>query len=144
MKKAYAIFFSFFLLLTSSAFAFNDSKVGGIVTLARGLEKNLTTNGVLYIFAKKAGPDSGPNDRTPPMAVVRVENPKFPQAFVIGPKNTMIAGSEFKGPVHVIARYSPNGDALSKKGAIEGMDPKYPSTELGNKNLSIELKILLQ
>lgn len=130
--------------LSLNAFGFDDPKVGGVVTLGKGLEKNLTKTGVLYIFAKKAGPDSGPNDRTPPIAVIRVEHPKFPQAFVITPKNVMVAGTSFEGPVHVIARYSPTGDALVKSGAIEGIDPKFPSTELGNKNLTIELKVLLK
>lgn len=141
MKKIISIFL---LMVSVSAFAFNDPKVGGSITLAKGLEKNIVHGGVLYVFAKKAGPDSGPNDRTPPIAVVRIENPKFPQAFVITPKNVMIQGSEFKGPVHVIARYSPTGDAMSRPGVIEGMDPKFPSTELGNKNLNIELKVLVK
>lgn len=141
MKKFLSILFVFTSL---SAFAFNDPKVGGVVTLAKGLEKNIVQGGVLYVFAKKAGPDSGPNDRTPPVAVVRIENPKFPQAFVITPKNVMIQGTEFKGPVHVIARYAPTGDAMSRPGAIEGMDSKFPSTELGNKNLNIELKVLVK
>ena len=132
------------LLSSLSAFAFADPKVGGVVTLAKGLEKNIVPGGILYVFAKKAGPDSGPNDRTPPVAVVRIENPKFPQAFVITPKNVMIQGSEFKGPVHVIARYAPTGDAMSRPGVIEGMDSKFPSTELGNKNLNIELKNLVK
>lgn len=125
----------------ASGMAFTDSKVGGIVTLKKGLEKNIIKNGVLYIIAKKAGPDSGPNDREPPLAVLRIPNPKFPQAFVITQKNVMLAGLEFKGPLHVIARYSPSGDALTKKGDIQGIDPKFPSTDLGNKNLNIELNI---
>lgn len=133
-----------FLTLSLNAFGFIDPKVGGTIHLAKGLEKNLTATGVLYIFAKKAGPDSNPGDRTPPIAVVRVDNPKFPQAFVISEKNLMVAGTSLKGPLHVIARYSLTGDALDKKGAIEGFDPKFPSTEVGNKNLNIELKTVLK
>lgn len=139
MKK---LMTAFILTFSVSAFAFSDPKVGGLVTLAKGLEKNIVPGGVLYVFAKKAGPDSGPNDRTPPIAAVKIENPKFPQAFVITPKNVMIQGTEFKGPVHVIARYAPTGDAMSRPGVIDGFDPKFPSTELGNKNLKIELKIV--
>jgi hypothetical protein len=127
------------LCMAMSASAFTDPKVGGLVTLKKGLESKMTKTGVLYIIAKAAGPDSSPNDRTPPVAVIRVPNPIFPQAFVITQKNVMIAGQEFKGPFHVIARYSPTGDALNKAGAIEGVDPKFISTDLGNKNLKIEL-----
>ena len=63
---------------------------------------------------------------------------------MITQKNVMIPGADFKGPLHVIARYSPSGDALNKAGAIEGMDPKFPSTDLGNKNLNIELNVELK
>lgn len=128
----------------SNARAYTDPKVGGIVTLKKGLESKMTKTGVLYIFAKQAGPDSGPNDRTPPVAVIRVERPIFPQAFVITQKNVMIPGSAFAGPFHVIARYSPSGDALNKAGAIEGIDPKFVSADLGNKNLKIELNVELK
>lgn len=147
MKKVLHTFFLVFTLssfLGQSAQAFTDPKVGGMVKLKAGLEKKLTKTGVLYVFAKQAGPDSGPNDRTPPVAVLRVENPTFPQAFVITQKNVMIPGSAFKGPFHVIARYSPTGDALSKSGAIEGIDPKFVSSDLGNKNLNIELNVELK
>ena len=132
------------VVMSASAHAYTDPKVGGMVTLKKGLEKKITKNGVLFIFAKQAGPDSGPNDRTPPVAVIRVANPTFPQAFVITQKNVMIPGSEFKGPFHVIARYTPSGDALVKTGAVEGMDPKFPSADLGNKNLNIELNVELK
>lgn len=129
------------ILTITSADAFTDPKVGGLVTLKKGLEKKIVKGGVLFIYAKQAGPDSGPNDRTPPVAVIKVDNPTFPQAFVITQKNVMIAGTNFKGPFHVIARYSPTGDAMAKSGSIQGMDPKFPSTELGNKNLNIELNV---
>lgn len=141
MKKSV---FLLTIFLSLKSFAFIDPKVGGTVTLLKGLEKQLTPNGALYVIAKKAGPDSNPADRTPPIAVVKISNPKFPQAFVITEKNIMIAGTSLKGPLHVIARYSPSGDALDKKGAIEGFDPKFPSTDVGNKNLNIELKIVLK
>ena len=133
-----------FASLFSNVEAYTDPKVGGLVTLKKGMESKLTKTGVLFIYAKQAGPDSGPNDRTPPVAVIRVPNPTFPQAFVITEKNVMIPGRPFRGPFHVIARYSPTGDALNKAGAIEGLDPKFPSSELGNKNLNIDLNVELK
>ncbi len=139
MKKIFLV--AIIIMNISNSWAFTDPKVGGLVTLKSTLSKNLTKNGVLYIFAKQAGPDSGPNDRTPPVAVIKVERPSFPQAFVLTQKNVMISGTSFNGPFHVIARYSPNGDAMRSPGALEGMDPKFPSVDLGNKNLKIELNI---
>lgn len=144
MRSLLTISFIAITLASSSVYAFTDPKVGGLVTLKKGLEKKIVKTGVLYIFAKQAGPDSGPNDRTPPVAVIRIENPQFPQAFVLTQKNVMIPGAAFKGPLHVIARYSPSGDALNKSGAVEGVDPKHVSADLGNKNLNIELNIELK
>lgn len=134
---------SLFLMsaLSSNVMAFTDPKVGGIVTIKPALAKKLVKGGVLYVFAKQAGPDTSPNDRTPPVAVIKIENPAFPQAFVLTQKNTMIAGTPFTGPFHVVARYSPNGDAMRAPGALEGMDAKNPSANLGNKNLKIELNV---
>jgi len=132
------------LFIATNANAYTDPKVGGLVTLKKGLESKITKNGVLFVFAKQAGPDSGPNDRTPPVAVIRIQNPTFPQAFVITQKNVMIPGAEFKGPLHVIARYSPSGDALNKAGAIQGQEPKFPSADLVNKNLKIDLNVELK
>lgn len=141
MKKM-ILLLTVFLSLKISAFI--DPKIGGIVSLAKGLEKNLTPNGVLFVIAKRAGPDSSPGNHSPPIAVLKIKSPKFPQAFVITEKNLMIEGTSLKGPLHVIARFSASGDALDKKGAIEGFDPKFPSTDVGNKNLNIELKTLLK
>lgn len=131
-------------LVSFSAMAFIDPKVGGTITLAKGLEKNLTPNGALFVIAKAAGPDSNPGDHSPPIAVVKIDNPKFPQAFVITEKNIMMAGSSLKGPLHIIARYSVSGDAMDKKGAIEGFDAKNPSVDVGNKNVNIVLKTVLK
>ena len=139
MKSAIVLFLS---AMVFSAQAFIDPKVGGVVTINKALEKTLNPNGVLYIFAKQAGPDSNPADHTPPVAVIKIDHPKFPQAFVLTPKNVMVQGTEFKGPFHVIARFSQSGDAIDKNGALEGFDPKFPSTDLGNKNLNIILKPL--
>lgn len=139
MKTLISLFIA--TLISTSAFAYNDPKVGGIVTLKPAFAKKIVKGGVLYVFAKQAGPDSGPNDRTPPVAVIKIENPTFPQAFVLTQKNTMIAGTPFTGPFHVVARYSPNGDAMRAPGALEGMDNRHPSVNLGNKDLKIELNI---
>jgi len=134
----------FLAIASFGALGFDDPKVGGTVALSKELEKSLNPNGVLFIIAKKAGPDSNPGDHSPPVAVLKIEHPKFPQAFVLTPRNVMMAGTEFTGPLHVIARYSQSGDALDKKGALEGFDAKFPSAEMGNKNLKIVLKTLLK
>lgn len=143
MKRIGMFLFSLCLIfLHSNSFAFTDPKVGGTVTLKKGLESKLVPGGVLFVIAKKAGPDSGPGDRSPPIAVIKIERPKFPQAFVITAKNVMIPGTTLQGPLHVVARYSPTGDAMPAPGSIEGLDAKHPSVELGVKDLQIELSVV--
>lgn len=132
------------LMVAVNASAFIDPKIGGTITLAKGLEKNLTPNGILYVFARRAMPGSKLEDHTPPIAAIKIDHPKFPQAFSITGKNVMMEGASLVGAVHVIARYSLTGDALDKKGAIEGFDPKNKSTEVGNNNLNIVLKTILK
>lgn len=141
MKK---IIFLLTTLISLNVFSFIDPKIGGTVFLEKGFERHLTPKGILYVIAKKAGPDSNPSDHSAPVAVLKVENPKFPQAFVITDKNIIVQGNSLKGPLHIIARYSPNGDVLNKTGAIEGLDPKFLSSDVGDKNLKILLNILLK
>lgn len=146
MKSSLTLSFVFALIIfsTHQVHAYTDPKIGGIISIKKEFVKNITPQGVLYVIAKQAGPDSGPSDRTPPVAVIKIDRPTFPQAFVITQKNVMIPGREFTGAFHIIARYSPTGDALTKSGSIEGIDPKNLSVELGNKNLKIELNQLLK
>lgn len=132
------------LMLSVNAWSFIDPKIGGTITLAKGLEKNLTANGILFVFARKATPGSKPGDHSPPIAAIKIDHPKFPQAFSITGKNVMMEGASLEGQVHVIARYSLTGDALDKKGAIEGFDSKNKSVEVGNNNLNIVLKTILK
>ncbi len=129
-----------FILSSLNSFAFTDPKVGGVVIISKSDEKKLNPNAVLFVFAKKAGPDSGPTDHSAPIAVIKIDHPKFPQAFVITPKNVMMPGAPFEGPMHIIARYSLNGDAMGTPDSLEGIDPNFPSVDLGNKNLKIILK----
>ena len=139
MKKMFSLFLMLGIL---DAQAFIDPKVGGVVTIDKALEKKLNSNGALFIFAKKAGSDSSLADHTPPLAVIKILHPKFPQAFVLTPKNVIMEGMEFKGPLHVVARFSQSGDPIDKVGGFEGVDPKFLSAELGNKNLNIVLKAI--
>lgn len=136
MKKLLAM--CLFALLSTNSMAFTDPKVGGMVTLKKGLESKIVKGGVLYVYARRVGEPEG--IRTPPVAVFRYANPRFPQAFVLTQKDVLIAGNEFQGPFVVSAKYAPNGDASSSENILTGTDAKFPSVELGNKKLNIELQ----
>ncbi len=67
--------------------------------------------GVLFIFAKKFN-----SKRPMPIAVKKIESPKFPLKFSLDKSNAMIPDSPFRGPFEVTARLSPSGSALDKTG----------------------------
>ena len=121
-------------LISSVALAGNASQViSGTITVAAGLEQAMVPNGVLFIFAKKLG---GPG--TPPAAVLRIPQPKFPYAFSLSAANAMMPGTPFDGPFTITARYSPSGDAMDKSGP-EGQDTRA-NIKPGQKDVKIELK----
>ncbi len=137
MKKM-IILFGFFVNINS--YAFIDPKIGGTIYLDSGLEKNLTPQGVLVVIAKPAG--SPPQSSA--IAMTKIKNPRFPQAFVITEKNLLVPGTSLKGALRIVARYTATSDIQNFKGGIEGFDPKFPITDVGNNNLNIQLSTLLK
>lgn len=135
--------FGFILSLVFSGVASAEANgtasgtLSGKITLAKGLEKDLTPNGTLFIFAKKAS--QADVKGVPPLAVLRIPSPKFPVEFSLSQENAMMAGTPFEGPFVVSARYSPSGDALDKSGPEATTDAKKP-LKAGAKNIAIELK----
>ncbi len=124
-------------LFFSPAFAEATKEIAGTVSLAKGAEKNINSTGVLFVFAKNAGGKAG--DGAPPVAVLKIPQPKFPVTFKISAQNLMIPGSAFEGPFDVYARYSPSGDAIDKTGP-EGSTASKTPIKVGQADLKIELK----
>ena len=125
----------FFALISTSAFAEGTQEVSGHVALSKTLQTKVRSGGALFIFAKNAGGKAG--DGAPPVAVLRIPDPKFPVNFSLSAQNLMMQGTEFKGPFTVYARYSPSGDAIDKTGP-QGQGKK--SVNVGQKDVKIELK----
>lgn len=127
-----AIATALFLVATSWA----DKKVqvagqvSGEVTVSKESKKIEGTGGALYIMAKKNGGQPGP-----PMAVLRLENPKFPVKFTLSKENAMMPGVQFEGPMTVIARFSPSGNAMDKSGPQGQAD----QVQVGDSKIKIEL-----
>jgi len=68
--------------------------------------------GVVYLAAKRPGPDGKPID--PPLAVERLTYQGGELPFELGEAQAMVAGTELVGDVVITAHYAQNGDALSK------------------------------
>lgn len=118
------------LCFASSAFAL--SPLSGEVRLDPKLAGKVSKGAVLYVIARRA--DGG----GPPVAVLRVENPKFPAAFTLNDDHQMgvsAAGSD--GPLLISAKVSQAGGALTRPGDLLGKlsTPAAP----GSKNIKIDL-----
>jgi hypothetical protein len=80
--------------------------VSGSVALAEGME---APSGTLFVIVRMAGVERGP-----PLAVKKIEDPRFPQAFQVGPGDVMMKGMPFTGPFSVQARLDGDGNAMTK------------------------------
>ena len=63
----------------------------------------------LFVIARKAGAAGGP-----PLAVLRVQNPKFPHGFALSQTNVMIPSLRFEGEMNVTARLDVDGNAMTR------------------------------
>ena len=117
-----------FLELSQAA----DQSIRGMVHVSKELEGKLPKKGVLFIFARTPG-------QRPPVAVIRKVNPTFPYSFRLGPDHVMIPGGQFKGLFDLIARFSPSGNALQKKGSFEGTTTEGVQVQPGLKRVVVTL-----
>ena len=86
---------------------------------------------MLYIIARTERPG-------PPLAVVRIENPKFPAKFTLSEANVMIQGMPFRGKVRITARLDRDGNAgPAQPGDIEGKTSG--AVAVGSKDVVITL-----
>ena len=92
----------------------------GTITLVLPLQGSVPPDALLFVIARAAGATGGP-----PMAVLRVANPKFPFDFEIGPKNVMIPRMRFEGDIDITARVDGDGNAMTKlAGDLSGQSQK--------------------
>lgn len=88
--------------------------ISGTIEIAPALRAKAAGKPVLFLIARKGGGG-------PPLAVVRVANPKFPLAFEISKRNVMIPGVPFEGVVSLSARLDADGSAgPANAGDLEG------------------------
>ena len=121
----------FSLVIAIGAYAADSAPdISGSVAVSKDFK--LSPTGVLFIIARPAG---AATPGTPPVAVVRMPQPVFPQKFTIGSANSMMGG-KFGGTMSITARYAATGDALDKTGP-QGVVLK---AKPGQSGIKIELK----
>lgn len=90
----------------------------GTITLAPELERKAPAGAILFIIAR------GAQGGGPPLAVKRVESPRFPLDFEIGPDDRMIEAMPFAGPLQLSARLDADGNAMTRNpGDLQGEAP---------------------
>ena len=88
--------------------------ISGTIEIAPALHAKAQGKPVLFLIARKGGGG-------PPLAVVRVANPRFPLKFEISKRNVMIPGVPFEGMVTLTARLDADGSAgPASAGDLEG------------------------
>ncbi len=113
-------------MIMFGTYSIHAKSLSGIVNVTGKVPK-----GTLYIFAKKFG-----GQMPMPLAVQKIESPKFPVEFNLDESKKMMPNLPFKGPFVIIARISPSGDAMDKTG-IEGKTSR--PIRLGTKDIEISI-----
>jgi cytochrome c-type biogenesis protein CcmH len=99
-----------------SANAASGGPVTGTIALAPGFERKVPAGAILFLVARKGGASGGP-----PLAVKRVEAPRFPLEFSLGPDDRMIETLPFEGPLQLSARLDADGNAMTRQpGDLQG------------------------
>ena len=93
----------------------SGAPIRGRVSVAPELASRVPANAVLFIIARRG--DSGP-----PIAVRRIDSPRLPLAFEIGPGDRMIQTVPFDGPLRLAARLDADGNASTRSaGDLQGV-----------------------
>ena len=107
--------------------------ISGTVAIDPALASQIAPTDVLFVIVRRP---SGPPR---PLAALRIEHPKFPQAFEVTNADVILPGSELKGMVAITARLDKDGVAgPAQPGDIEGEFAKNP-TMAGAKGIEIVL-----
>ncbi|MBM4119739.1 MAG: hypothetical protein ACKOBZ_02340 [Nitrospira sp.] len=111
-----------------------QSTISGRILIAPELESNLSPTDTLFVIVRRPG--GSPR----PLAVKRIDGPKFPVLFEISNADMMVPGSELRGMVDIVARVDKDGKAgQPQPGDLEGQYDKNPTLP-GGSNLEILIK----
>ena len=105
--------------------------IAGRVSIDPGLAANVNPTAVLFVIVRR--PQGPPR----PLAVKRIDAPRFPVSFEITNQDIMVEGSELRGMVDVVARLDKDGRAgPAQSGDLEGQSDKNP-TLVGARDIEI-------
>ncbi|MGH7845331.1 MAG: tetratricopeptide repeat protein, partial [Candidatus Binatia bacterium] len=96
--------------------------ISGTVSLGNGVKHQTDGNAVLFIIGRPAQSGGGP-----PLAVKKIERPRFPVAYSLSQENVMMPGGSFSGKVAISARLDKDGNPTTRQtGDLTGEYKKNP------------------
>ena len=113
--------------------------ISGTITVDGKLQAKLDPSAALFIIARAAGGAGGP-----PLAVKKIDRPKFPLTYTLSQENVMMQGTPFSGKINISARLDKDGNPTTRgAGDVTGEYKKNPA-EVGAKNADVVLDQLVQ
>jgi cytochrome c-type biogenesis protein CcmH len=108
--------------------------IQGVIDVDPKSKPAVDQKAVLFIIAKST---SGAG---PPLAVKKIDHPKFPISYSVGPEDVMMPGSVFSGKLFISARLAKDGNIGNKEpGNMAGEYKKNP-VDVGAKKIDILLE----
>ncbi len=96
----------------------SEPPIRGRIEVADSLAADVPEGGVLFVIART-------QPAGPPLAVLRVVDPRFPLSFEIGQATLMIPSLQFEGELRISARLDSDGNAMTKlAGDLVGGHPE--------------------
>lgn len=93
--------------------------VTGTVSLGPGVTGGPAQAGALFVIVRRGA--------GAPLAVKRIESPRFPVSYAVGPEDSMMQGRAIEGEVEVVVRLSRSGSAgPARPGDLEGRFARNP------------------
>jgi cytochrome c-type biogenesis protein CcmH len=113
----------------------SGAPIHGTLRLAAELQGAQPSGAVLFLIARTAAGG-------PPLAVKRIEAPRFPLDFEIGPDDRMIKSMPFAGSVLITARLDTDGNATSRTpGDLQGAAGQAVSPGASGVEIVIDQKL---
>ncbi len=120
--------------------ATSGQTVSGTITIDAKLKSNIDPNAALFIIARPAGGAGGP-----PLAVKKIDKPKFPLSYSLSQENVMMQGTPFSGKINITVRLDKDGNPTTRDAGDLGGEYKKNPAEVGRaKNADVILDQVMQ
>jgi cytochrome c-type biogenesis protein CcmH len=113
--------------------------ISGKISVDPKLKSKIDGTASLFIIVRQAGATAGP-----PLAVKKIEKPRFPLPYAVGSENVMMQGMPLTGKVAITARLDKDGNAITREAGNLLGDYKKNPVEVGSQNVDITLDQLAQ